>query len=58
MKFFIESFLLDYLSDNPDCPLSTDDIPIVTEYMWMNLDCSDMQYQLERLLNGYIVKKL
>jgi len=57
MKSFIESFLLDYVSDNPECPLSTDDIPDVTEYMWMNFDCSDMYYQFERLLSSYLAKK-
>ncbi len=57
MKSFIESFLLDYLSDNPEIPLSTDDIPVVTEYMWMNYDCSDMYYQFERLLSSYLAKK-
>ena len=57
MKTFIESFLLDYLADNPDCPLSTDDIPVVTEYMWMHFDCSDMYYQFERLLSAYLAKK-
>lgn len=57
MKSFIESFLLDYLADNPDIPLSTDDIPVVTEYMWMNFDCSDMYYQFERLLSSYLAKK-
>ena len=57
MKSFIESFLLDYLTDNPEIPLSTDDIPVVTEYMWMNFDCSDMYYQFERLLSSYLAKK-
>ncbi len=57
MKSFIESFLLDYLADNPDIPLSTDDIPVVTEYMWMNFDSSDMYYQFERLLSSYLAKK-
>ena len=57
MKSYIESFLLDYIADNPDCPLSTDELPIVTEYMWMNFDCSDMYYQFERLLSSYIDNK-
>lgn len=57
MKSYIESFLLDYIADNPDCPLSTDELPTVTEYMWMNFDCSDMYYQFERLLSSYIDNK-
>ena len=57
MKSFIESFLLDYLADNPDIALSNDDIPVVTEYMWMNFDCSDMYYQFERLLSAYLANK-
>lgn len=57
MKSYIESFLLDYIDDNPDCPLSTDELPTVTEYMWMNFDCSEMYYQFERLLSSYIDNK-
>ena len=57
MKSYIESFLIDYIDDNPDCPISTDELPTVTEYMWMNFDCSDMYYQLERLLSSYIDNK-
>ena len=57
MKSFIESFLLDYLADNPDIALSTDDIPVVTEYMWMNFDSSDMYYQFERLLSAYLANQ-
>jgi len=57
MRDFIESYLIDYVDDNPDCGLSNEDIFDVSDYMWINFDLTDTYNQLETLLEQYFAKK-
>lgn len=56
MKDYIQSFLIDYIDDNPNCGLSTNDILDASDYMWMNFDLTDIDNQLDNLLHDYLAK--
>ena len=57
MKDYIQSFLIDYIEDNPNCGLSTNDILDASDYMWINFDLTDTDNQLDSLLQQYFAKK-
>ena len=58
MKDFIASYLIDVVNDDyAETGLASHQLLDATEYIYQQYDCSDMYYQVDRLLHEYLAKK-